>query len=139
IEKDAFSSLAYVGTQADKFHDAVNAMNDLLKELPMSDIGLQNAKSSLINYTASQRIQPEDVASFFLRAKELGFDYDYRALIFEYANGAGKDQVLEFYKQYIAGQPYTYCVVASDKKITTQDLEKYGKVRKLSLKEIFGY
>jgi hypothetical protein len=47
--------------------------------------------------------------------------------------------VKQFHEQQVAGKAYTYCVVASDKKIKTDDLKKVGAVKALSLDEIFGY
>lgn len=139
LQTDAHSFIAYVGTQADKFHEAIEGMNELIKELPVSEVGFENAKNSLINYTASQRIQPDSYTMSYLRAKDLGFDSDYRMLLFEYMAGTSIQDIQNFHGKYISGQPYTYCVVASDKKVHQQDLEKYGKVQRLSLKEIFGY
>jgi hypothetical protein len=39
----------------------------------------------------------------------------------------------------VAGKAYTYCVVASAKKIKMDDLKKQGAVKALTLAEIFGY
>ncbi|HEX7756377.1 MAG TPA: hypothetical protein VF421_13580, partial [Niabella sp.] len=44
-----------------------------------------------------------------------------------------------FHDRELSGKPYTYCVVASDKKIKTEDLQKIGQVKALSLEELFGY
>jgi hypothetical protein len=43
------------------------------------------------------------------------------------------------HKEQISGKPYTYCVVASDKKIKLDDLKTIGEVKQLSLEEVFGY
>jgi hypothetical protein len=39
----------------------------------------------------------------------------------------------------VAGKAFTYCVVASEKKIKEDDLKKVGAVKTVSLEEIFGY
>ncbi|MCU0340076.1 MAG: hypothetical protein MUE30_09330, partial [Spirosomaceae bacterium] len=49
------------------------------------------------------------------------------------------DDVKKFHAQNLSGKPYTYCVVASDKKVKTDELQKYGALKKLTLEEIFGY
>jgi len=49
------------------------------------------------------------------------------------------DDVKQFHKEQLAGKNYTYCVVASDKKINMEDLKKVGDVKVLSLEELFGY
>ena len=38
-----------------------------------------------------------------------------------------------------AGKAYTYCVVASAKKINPDELKKEGELKVLTLEEIFGY
>jgi hypothetical protein len=39
----------------------------------------------------------------------------------------------------MAGKPYTYCIVASEKKMSMDEVKKCGNFKKLSLEEIFGY
>jgi hypothetical protein len=47
--------------------------------------------------------------------------------------------VKQFHDQELAGKAYTYCVVASEKKIKVDDLKKVGDVKVLTLEDIFGY
>ena len=49
------------------------------------------------------------------------------------------DDIKKFHEQQVAGKAHTYCVVASAKKINTEDLKKEGTVTVLPLEEIFGY
>jgi hypothetical protein len=49
------------------------------------------------------------------------------------------NDVKQFHQQEVAGKAYTYCVVASAKKIKMDDLKKQGAVKALTLAEIFGY
>ena len=39
----------------------------------------------------------------------------------------------------LSQKPYTYCIVASEKKLKEEDMKKIGDVKKLSLAELFGY
>jgi hypothetical protein len=39
----------------------------------------------------------------------------------------------------MATKPYTYCILASEKKMNGDDIQKCGTVKKLSMAEIFGY
>jgi hypothetical protein len=43
------------------------------------------------------------------------------------------------HKKYFSNQPYTYAIVASDKKVKKEDMQKLGELKILSLEEIFGY
>jgi hypothetical protein len=49
------------------------------------------------------------------------------------------DALKKFQAGNIANRPYTYCLLASDKKVKEKDMKKIGEVKKLSLEEIFGY
>ena len=44
-----------------------------------------------------------------------------------------------FHDTNFSGKPYTYAIVASEKRVPMKDLEKLGEVKKISLEELFGY
>lgn len=134
-----FTTVAYVGSQADKMHEAVAAMNELLTELPKTEEGLASAKESIRHDIASERITKEDIIYHYLAAKRLGMNSDNRKTIYDNVGALTFDNIKEFHKQNIAGKPYIYCVMASRDKINMDDLKKMGEVRELSLEEIFGY
>jgi predicted Zn-dependent peptidase len=134
-----YTMLAYVGSQADKMNDAVTAMNDLMKDLPKTQQILESGKENIKKNLASERITQDDIIFSYLAAKRLGLNSDYRKDIY---NGVGSltfDDIKKFHDEYIAGKPYTYCVVASRDKIKIDDLKKIGDVKELSLEDIFGY
>jgi hypothetical protein len=39
------------------------------------------------------------------------------------------DDLYKFHQQKLANQNYTYCVIASDTRISTDDLKKYGELK----------
>lgn len=134
-----YTTVAYVGSQADKMNEAVTAMNELLTELPRTDKALEAARASILNDIASQRITQDDIIFSYLAAKRLGLEKDYRKDIYENVNQLTFESLKEFHKNTIAGKPYTYCVIASRDKIKMDDLKKFGELRELTLEEIFGY
>ncbi len=66
-------------------------------------------------------------------------DYDQRKEEYGELDSLTMEDVRRFHEQEIAGKAYTYCVVASQKKIRLDDLKKRGDVKVLTLEEIFGY
>ena len=44
-----------------------------------------------------------------------------------------------FHDKYLSNKPYTYVILASEKKLSEDELKKIGDFKKLSLKELFGY
>ncbi len=134
-----FYMVAYVGCQADKMNEAIKGMNELLNELPASEQRFELARTGFKKDLETQRITKEGIIASYLSAQQKGWKGDFRKD--EYASLAGLklQDVQDMHKSQISGKPYTYCVVASDKKIKLDDLKTIGEVKQLSLEELFGY
>ncbi|GGB14450.1 M16 family metallopeptidase [Puia dinghuensis] len=138
-KEDPFYILAYIGCQADKMNDAVGGMNALLNDLPTSDQGFELARTSEKKDIETQRFTEDGIVFAYLEAKQKGLDYDERKNEYETLDKLTMNDVKQFHQQQVAGKAYTYCVVASEKKIKVDDLQKVGAVQVLSLDQIFGY
>lgn len=138
-KEDLFSVVAYVGSQADKMNEAVSSMNELLNELPKTEQSFANARSSLLKNIETDRITQDGIISSYLSAQRKGVDRDLRQANYAVYNTLTIDDIYKYHQQTLAKKPYTYCVVASDKRISMDDLKKYGELRVLSLEDIFGY
>lgn len=138
VEKQNLT-VAYVGAQADKMNEAIAGMNELLTTLPESDKSFALSKANTLNALETSRITKGDIISKYFDDKRMGFDHDSR--IDEYAGlkPLSFADLKSFHQSNFAGKKFAYCVVASDKNITTADLLKFGPVSKLTLEEIFGY
>ncbi|WP_246168800.1 M16 family metallopeptidase [Rudanella paleaurantiibacter] len=136
---EQFSVSAYIGSQADKFHEAVAGMNELLNALPQSDKLLETAKVGMKKNLQTERIRQDAIIYNYLDAVEKGIDYDARQKTYESIDKMGYADLKQFADTQLANKPYTLCVVASEKRVTPNDLGKYGAVKKLTLEEIFGY
>ena len=131
--------VAYVGTQADKMNDAVVGMNELLTTLPESDKSFSLSKGNSLNGLETSRITKDGIIYSYLADKKLGFDHDSRIDHYTNLKPLTFADIKTFHQTNLSGKPYNYCIVASEKKVSTADLEKYGAVTKLTLEQIFGY
>lgn len=138
-KEDKFYNIAYVGCQADKFNDAIVAMNQLLNQMPNNTINFANAKETIKKDIETARILQDGVIFNYLANKRKGLNYDLRIQTYNTISNITFDELSRFYSQNIANKPNTYCVLASDKNVLETDMAKYGEVEKLSLEEIFGY
>lgn len=136
---DTYSIVAYVGSQADKMNEAVAGMNELLTDLPKTDQNFINARQSLMKDVETDRITKDAIITSYLNAAKKGVDYDLRKANYEQYHNITLNDLYKFHQDVLSKKPYTYCVIASEKRIDTDDLKKYGEVKKLSLKELFGY
>jgi hypothetical protein len=65
----------------------------------------------------------------YLNAEKKGFDRDVRKDIYESLSNIKLTDVEQLHKSDLANKPYTYCIVASDKKVKSEDLGKIGEVK----------
>jgi predicted Zn-dependent peptidase len=134
-----FYMMAYVGCQADKMNDAIKGMNELLTELPASEQRFELARTGFKKDLETQRITKEGIIASYLSAQQKGWKGDFRKDEYAALSSLKLQDVQEMHKSQISGKPYTYCVVASDKKIKLDDLKTIGEVKQVSLEELFGY
>ena len=131
--------LGYVGSQADKFNDATVAMNELLTKMPELPKNLELAKNQVKKDIQTERITQDGIIYNYLNAKNLGLTDDIRKKMYETVDKITMADVKKFHQNYFSGKPYTYAIVASEKRVSMDDIKKLGEVKKLSLEEIFGY
>ncbi|NCI45590.1 M16 family metallopeptidase [Sediminibacterium soli] len=138
-KEDNFGFIGYVGCQADKFHQAIPAMNELLTDLPEAEKTFDNAKKSLLKDYETERITKDDIVFNFLANRRKGVDHDILKDIYAKAGGLTFADIKKLHNEDLSKKPYVYCVVASEQNLTMDDMKKYGDVKKVSLEALFGY
>ena len=138
-KEDPFYTLAYVGCQADKFNESVIAMNELLNGIPNVEENIKNARTGIKKDIETERITQDGIIFNYLAAQRKGMNEDIRKKTYTAVDKIGYKELQHFHSGNIANKPYTYCIVASGKKLSDNDMNKYGEVKKLSLEELFGY
>ncbi|HTS45285.1 MAG TPA: insulinase family protein [Puia sp.] len=138
-QHDKYSMIGYIGCQADKLNEAITGMNDLLNTMPESEKLLETCKKSIRNTLETERYTEDAVVNQYLADQRKGLDKDIRKDVYDNFEKINFNQLQQFAKENISDKPYTYCIVASEKKVKMEDLAKYGEVKKVSLEDIFGY
>ena len=138
-KEDPFYTLAYVGCQADKFNESIVAMNELLNDLPNVEENIKFARAGIKKDIETERITQDGIIFNYLTAQQKGLNEDIRKKIYAAVDKIGYNELKQFHSESIANKPYTYCIVASDKKLSEEAMKKYGEVKRLTLEEIFGY
>jgi predicted Zn-dependent peptidase len=138
-KEDPYLISAYVGCQADKFNESITAMNELLNDLPSVENNMLAARSEMKKDIETERITEDGVIYNYIAAERRGLNEDIRKRIYENADKLSYNDLKKFHQDNMAAKPYTYCIVASEKKLKADDVQKCGPVQKLSLNEIFGY
>lgn len=131
--------MSYVGSQADKFNDATTAMNQLLTHMPDLPVNLDLARIQVKKDIQTERITQDNIIFNYLMAQQLGLSEDIRKKTYTAVDKITMQDLKTFHQTYFSGKPYTYAIVASEKKVPLKDMEKLGEVKKISLEELFGY
>lgn len=138
-QDDQYSVIGYIGCQADKLNESIAGMNELFNNVPMSAKTLEISKKSIKNRYETDRYTQDAVIYQYLADKRLGLTKDLRKEVYNNFEKINFTDLQNFANSNISNKSYTYCIVASEKKVKAEDLAKYGEVKKISLEEIFGY
>lgn len=137
--KDSEYFATYVISQNDKMMDCINEFNVLLNDMPQREAGFKLAKQTLLKSLASNRTTRENVLWSYLRAKQLGIDYDLNERIYRELSALTLDNLMDFARTHIKDKPFRYLILGDEKNLDVKSLEKIAPVRKLTTTEIFGY
>ena len=116
-KEDKYSVIGYIGTQADKLDEAIAGMNDLLTTVPESKKVLEVSKLSIKNRYETERYNEDDVIYQYLADQRLGLTRDLRKDVYEKFEKISFADLQKFAGDNISNKPYTYCILASEKKV----------------------
>jgi predicted Zn-dependent peptidase len=134
-----YYNFSYIGSQADKLGEALKGLSDLLNEMPKAEVSFMAARESVLQEMRTQRITKADILFNFLEAEEMGNTTDVRKDIFEKVQKYQFGDISKFHAEQIKGKPLTVLVLGKKENLDQKVLEQYGKVKFLSLQEVFGY
>jgi len=134
-----FYNISFIMTQADKANEAMTAFLELLNTMPNSPKSFELAKSSIISTMRSERITKSDILFDYEDAKKLGIDYDIRKNIFDKVPSLTFDDINKFQQTTVKGKPQVILVLGDTHTKEFKIFNKYGKVKKLTLEDVFGY
>lgn len=138
-KEEAHYVRAFIGTQADKLNDAVEAMLKLMNDMPEASEQFQGAKASALKVIASTRVTKENIYWSWDAAQRRGLDYDVRKVNYERLPNIDLAAMKTFFDKEIKGRNYTFLVIGKKSAMDMSVLEKLGPVREVTKAEIFGY
>jgi predicted Zn-dependent peptidase len=138
LEK-SYLNKGFIATQNDKIMDAFVAFDGLFKVLPVSESTFHGSKYALLNKISTERIHRMNSIWNFLNAEKLGLKQDIRKDIFEKVAEMTMDDMITFEDKYLKHKAKTYLVLGRESAIDFNALRQIGPVKKLTLKDLFGY
>jgi len=130
--------LCYIGAQADKLKEAVDGMMELNSKMPEAEPLFNSARAAVVSQLQTERITKADVLYQYEAAKKLGLDYDLRRDIYEKSKTLTLADLKAFHEKHFRNRKFAFLVIGNESALDMKVLEKLGKVKKLSLPELFG-
>ena len=128
----------YMGNQADKTLEALDAYLDLLRNMPEKRGRNEKIKSGLIQSLNSKKPNFRSVAQQVKTWKHQGFQADPRVTQHERFQELEFQDIVKFYQNYIKKDVVTIAIVGDKRKIDMEKLAKFGTVIEVSKKDIFN-
>lgn len=130
--------ICYIGAQADKLQEAIDGMLELNNKMPEAEPLFQSACASVVSQLRTERITKANVLYQYEAARKMGLDYDLRRDIYEKSKTLTLNDIKAFHAQHYQNRKYAFLVIGKEELLDMKVLERLGKVKKLSLAELFG-
>lgn len=127
----------YVACQDDKTMDAVAAMYDLIKTMPVKAERWSAIQNSILYATATAKPGFRSFIDAVDGYNDQGFASDPNPEWYKTVSSATFDDVLKFYTNEISSKPTTIVVLGNTKRFDTKALSKYGTVIKVKESSLF--
>lgn len=131
--------MAYVGTQANKLEQAVDAMMKLMNNMPEAEKQFNAAKEATLKKLAAQRITKSNIFWSYEKLQKLGIDNDNREEMYNTIKEMTMKDLKVFFNKNIKGESYNVLVIGNKKDLDVKSLQKLGKIKELDVDYLFNY
>ncbi|WP_046756797.1 M16 family metallopeptidase [Kordia jejudonensis] len=138
-KNDSNYVMAYIGTQANKMPQAVDAMMTLMNNMPEAEEQFNAAKESTLKQLAAQRITKSNIFWTNERLKKLGIENDHREAMYKAIEKMTLADLKAFFDQNIKGEQYNVMVIGNKKDVDMDALSKLGKIQEMDIDYLFNY
>lgn len=132
-------TMAYVGTQANKLEQAVNAMMELMTNMPEAEAQFNQAKEATLKKIAAQRITKSNIFWTYEGLKKLGITNDNREEMYNTIKNMTLEDLKTFFSENISGKEYNVMVIGNKKDMDFNALSKLGEIKELDIDYLFNY
>lgn len=130
---------AYIGTQANKLPEAVDAMLHLLNNMPTAEHQFLEAKEATLKRIASRRITKSNIFWNYQNLLKRGIDYDIREDMYKEIQQMTLEDVNNFFNDNVKGQSYSVSVIGNKNDLDLKALSKLGQVHEMDIDYLFNY
>ncbi len=130
---------AYIGTQANKMPEAIEAMMDLMTNMPEAEQQFNQAKEATLKKIAAERITKSNIFWTYEKLNKRGIDYDNREEMYNTIKNMTLADLNTFFEQNIKGETYNVLVIGNKKDVNMKALSKLGVIKEIDVDYLFNY
>ncbi|MBS7333371.1 MAG: insulinase family protein [Weeksellaceae bacterium] len=130
---------ANIGTQANKLPQAVDAMLDLMNDMPKAESQFENSKQAALKQIATKRYTKSNVFFYWLSLQDRGLNYDINKDIYNQTSTLTIDKLDQFFQKHIKGQKFNVGLIGKKESLDWKAVNKLGEVKELTLEDLFNY
>ena len=134
-----FYNSANIITQNDKLMDALNAYDELFNDMPKAEANFNLAKDALLAGSRTARTTKFGIISSYLACEKLGIKEPLRKQNYQAYQKMTMNDLVSFQQSNIKNQKKYILLLGKESDMDFNALSKFGKVKKLTLDQIFGY
>lgn len=130
---------AYIGTQANKLPQAVEALRDLMNTMPKAENQFQNSRTAALKQIATQRYTKSSIFFYWLSLQDRGIDYDINRDIYQQTSRLTLNDLERFFNQHIRGKQFNVGLIGKKENLDWEAVQQMGEIQEMTLEELFGY
>ena len=131
--------MTHIITQNDKMMDALNQFREILDKMPQSEAAFKISKDALTKQMASQRTTKFGIILAYLNAKRQGYDFDINKKVYDDLQNLTLQDIATFEQNNVAGKTGCYFILGNEEELDMASLGQIAPIRRVTLKDIFGY
>ncbi|WP_298519073.1 pitrilysin family protein [uncultured Kordia sp.] len=131
--------MAFIGTQANKLPEAVDAMMELLNNMPEAEEQFNAAKEATLKQIAADRITKSNIFWTHEDFKEKGIKADDIEKMYKAIEKMTLADLKKFFDQNIKGQQYNVMVIGNKEDVDMEALSKLGEIKEMDVDYLFNY
>ena len=139
-KKDLYNYVsASIGTQANKLPQAVDAMNELMNNMPKAQNQFENSKKAALKQIATRRYTKSNIFFYWLSLQDRGLNYDINKDIYNQTSTLTMEKLDQFFNKHIKGQKFNVGLIGKKESLDWKSVEKLGPIKELTLEDLFNY
>ena len=136
---DSYKYFAFIATQNDKMQTAIEAFDEIINDMPVSETAFNIAKEALTTKYRTERITGRNILRSYQNARDMGITEPRSKKIYEKLPELTLEDVKNTQEKWVKDRTYCYGILGDIKNLDTDYLKTLGTVEVLTLEDIFGY